>query len=223
MTPDPQLQVVEEELDVDTVPTPASDLPRVDPSERSRRIRALLAEGDRAEEPQRQLALYAEAHRLDLNDPIAMSAHGMALATVKGAYQQGIVFCEEAVRRIGANPDLLVNLAKAYTAASSKREAVRCLRRALARSGGTHQAALAELLKLGLRRRPVIPFLPRSFFLNKFLGRLRHRLFYAKQQADDGQTPVPAELGRLSGDVEQAHRALGAGDDSKPQGLGEAG
>lgn len=223
MTPDPRLQVTEEESDVDVATTPATEVPRVDAGERARRVRALLAEGDRAEVPERQLALYAAAHRLDLNDPLAMSAHGMALATVKGAYQQGIVFCEEAVRRIGANPDLLVNLARAYTAASSKREAVRCLRRALARSGGHHPAALAELLKLGLRRRPVIPFLPRSFFLNKFLGKLRHRLFYAKQQADDGLQPVPAELGQMSGDVEQARRALGQGDGGKPDGPGGTG
>lgn len=219
MTPDGSITPVEFRKEADS----QDDLPRLDPSERSRRIRELLAAGERTTDPDEQFALYAEAHRLDLNDPMAMSHHGMALATVKGAYQQGIVFCEEAVRRIGANPDLLVNLARAYTAARSKREAVRCLRRALARSGGSHSGALNELLKLGLRRRSVIPFLPRSFFLNKFLGKLRHRLFYAKQQDDDGRLPVPAELGQLSGDVEAARLALGAGGASRPRSSGDAG
>lgn len=180
--------------------------------ERSEQIRKLLAAASRSVNPTEQMILYEQAHRIDLNDPMAMSYHGMALATMKGAYLQGIVFCEEAVRRVGPNPELLVNLAKAYTAANSKREAVRCLRRALSRSGGVHSGALRELLKLGLRRPPVIPFLPRSFFLNKWLGKLRHRLFYAKQQHDDGRLPVPAELGHLSGDVQVAQRALGSGD-----------
>lgn len=180
--------------------------------ERSEQIRVLLAAASRSANANEKMTLYERAHRLDLNDPMAMSYHGMALATMRGAYLQGIVFCEEAVRRVGANPELLVNLAKAYTAASSKREAVRCLRRALTRSGGAHSGALSELLKLGLRRPPVIPFLPRSFFLNKWLGKLRHRLFYAKQQHDDGRLPVPAELGRLSGDVTAAQLAIGSGD-----------
>lgn len=183
----------------------------IDLVERAERVRTLLLKAEQASRIDERLALYGEAHRLDLNDPVAMSYHGMALATMRGAYQQGIVFCEEAVRRMGANPDLLVNLAAAYTAASNKREAVRCLRRALARTGGAHPGAFALLVQLGIRKRPVIPFLPRSFFLNKWLGRWRHRLFYAKQHDDDGRLPVPAELGRLSGDIDAARRALSAG------------
>jgi hypothetical protein len=35
---------------------------------------------------------------------------------------------------------------------------------------------LAELSQIGLRRKPLLPFLPRSFFLNRWLGRLTWRL-----------------------------------------------
>lgn len=174
-------------------------------------VRQLIERALKAE-PDERLRLLEDAHRRDLNDPFAMSYHGMAISTLRGRYQQGIVFCEEAVRRLGPHPDLLVNLAKAYLAARNKREAVRALRRALARTSGEHQSARDELFALGLRRPPVIPFLPRSFFLNKYLGMLRHRLFYRSRDAVDGREPIPAELGKLSGDVEAAQRELTGGD-----------
>src|SRR5690606_33101631 len=120
-------------------------------------------------EPEHQLRCFEAAHALDRNDPRAMSFHGMALASVRHRYLEGIVFCEEAVRRMGPNPDLLVNLARSYLAANNKREAVRALRRAMSRSGGDDVRARAELVALGLRRPPVIPFLPRGFFLNRWL------------------------------------------------------
>jgi tetratricopeptide (TPR) repeat protein len=171
------------------------------------RIRDLVDQGLSAGSPDEMLRCFEAAHRLDLNDATAMSVHGMAIAMVQHRYQQGIVFCEEAVRRSGPSPFLLVNLAKAYLAARNRREAVRALRRALARSGGTDERARAELAALGLRRNPPIPFLPRSFFLNRWLGRLRHSLL-ERRAREDGAQPLPAELGRLSGDLSAATEAF---------------
>lgn len=166
-------------------------------------IRRLLDEGNRLPVGEASLALYARAHALDLNDPMAMSHHGMALAVVRNRYEQGIVFCEEAVRRLGPQPRLLLNLARAYLAARNKREGVRALRRALARGGASDPEIMRELLALGLRQRPVLPFLPRSFFVNRWLGLLRHRI-ERKARADDPGQPLPAEKGALSGDLGQA-------------------
>jgi hypothetical protein len=195
--------------------TPVPGAPHEPPRElalsdasRAREVRALIGEGIAAAEPTDQLRLFQRAHARDLNDPLAMSYYGMALATVQHHYQQGIVFCEEAVRRQGPNPDLLVNLAKAYIAAKNKREAVRALRRAMARAQGADERARAELAHLGLRRPPVLPFLPRSFIVNKFLGLMRHRWYYRKLAGDDGGKPIPAELGQLSGDVAAARASL---------------
>ena len=175
---------------------------------RTREVRALIAEGLATSNPSERLLLFQKAHARDLNDPVALSYYGMAVAEVQRHYQHGIVFCEEAVRRMGPNPDLLVNLARAYLAAMNKREAVRALRRALARAGTGDERARVELAALGLRRRPVLPFLPRGFFLNKYLGLVRHRLFYRKVLKDDGTRPIPAELGQLSGDLGEARRSL---------------
>lgn len=172
-------------------------------------VAVLIARGREARAPEEQLRLFAQAHQRDLNDAFAMSWHGMALATVQHRYQEGIVFCEEAVRRLGPNPDLLVNLARAYLASRNKREAVRALRRAMVRAKGADERARIELAALGLRRRPVLPFLPRSFFVNKYLGMLRHRLL-TRGPPVDGREPIPAELGKVSGSVVEAQRRIGA-------------
>jgi tetratricopeptide (TPR) repeat protein len=193
-------------LEVTMPPEPQPE-PRSPDSIRAE-VRVLVEQGLAATDPQKQLQYFERAHLRDMNDPTAMSLHGMALAEVLHRYQQGIVFCEEAVRRQGPSPFLLVNLAKAFLAARNKREAVRCLRRALARSSGEDDRARIELASLGLRRRPPIPFLPRSFFLNKLLGRMRHAFLERKTPADDGLRPIPAELGQLSGDLEAAREAL---------------
>lgn len=177
---------------------------------RKQKVRELIEKGLAAKDPQSQFALFKQAHLADMNDAHAMSVHGMSIATVQGRYQQGIVFCEEAVRRHGPSPFLLVNLAKAYLAAKNKREAVRCLRRALARSSGEDDRARIELASLGLRRRPVIPFLPRSFILNKVLGKWRHAILERKTPPDNGEKPIPAELGQLSGDLNAAQAAIAA-------------
>ena len=189
----------------ETTPAPPS-APR--PESRTAAVKRLVDQGLAARTPEAMLSAFEAAHRLDLNDPVAMSLHGMALATVSHRYQQGVVFCEEAVRRQGPSPFLLVNLAKAFRAARNKREAVRCLRRALARSHGDDERARTELAELGLRRAPVIPFLPRSFFVNRLLGRLRHAIVERPAARLDGLRPVPAELGRLSGDLAAATTAF---------------
>ena len=111
----------------------------------------------------------------------------------------------------GPAPDLLVNLAKAYLVARNKRAAVHALRRALNRSRGVDPRAQAELAALGIRRTPVLGFLPRGFFLNAWLGRLRSWVLTRVGSDADGNVPVPAELGTVSGDVEQARRALADG------------
>lgn len=201
-----------------TEPKPPAAAPADAMRERSRDVRQLIRQGLASKDPAEQLRCFQRAHERDLNDPAAMSFYGMALAEVQHHYQQGIVFCEEAVRRMGPNPDLLVNLAKAYLAAKNKREAVRALRRAMARAMGEEERVRAELAALGLRRPPVIPFLPRTFFLNKYLGILRHRLLTRRLSRDDGTKPIPAELGQLSGDVEAARRSLPPGPASEVSG-----
>jgi cytochrome c-type biogenesis protein CcmH/NrfG len=119
-------------------------------------------------------AAYQAAQRLDGNDPGVLSRLGLTLVLVARDEYKGVAFCEEAVKRGGETPDSLYRLARVYHATYQKERAFRSIRRGLALDPG-HEGHLALLEQMGVRRKPVIPFLPRSNFLNKFLGKLRHR------------------------------------------------
>jgi hypothetical protein len=120
-------------------------------------------------------ALFAWAARRRMSDPRALSHYGLTLVLVEGDKQRGVRFCEEAVRRCPASTELLLNLARALVDTRHKGLAVRALQRAESLSPGDPDVR-EELLQIGLRRRPPIPFLPRGFFLNRWVGKLTWRL-----------------------------------------------
>jgi cytochrome c-type biogenesis protein CcmH/NrfG len=140
-------------------------------------LEAELRRGDEAlarGEPVEAHAAYQAAQRLDGNDPGVLSRLGLTLVLVAHDEYKGVAFCEEAVKRGGETADSLYRLARVYHATYQKERAFRSIRRGLALDPG-HEGLLALLEQMGVRRKPVIPFLPRSNFLNKFLGKLRHR------------------------------------------------
>jgi hypothetical protein len=126
-------------------------------------------------EPRAAHQLFERAWLRNLNDVRVLSHFGLTLVLVEGDRQRGIRFCEEAVRRGPVTSELLINLARALVQTRNKEHAVRALRKA-------HELApddprvQGEFLSLGLRRPPLFPFLPRGFFLNKWIGRLTWRL-----------------------------------------------
>jgi cytochrome c-type biogenesis protein CcmH/NrfG len=150
-----------------------ADRSQIDPA----RVAAELRRGDEAlarGEAVVAHAAFLAAQRLDGNDPAVLSRLGLTLVLVAHDEYKGVAFCEEAVKRGGENPDALLRLARVYHATFQKERAFRAIRRGLALDPG-HEGHLELLERMGVRRRPVIPFLPRSNVLNKFLGRLRHR------------------------------------------------
>jgi tetratricopeptide (TPR) repeat protein len=128
-------------------------------------------EGD----PKAAHQLFERAHRRNTNDARAMSHYGLTLTLVEGDRQRGIRFCEEAVRRGPVTTEALTNLARALVQTRNKEQAIRALKKAQELRPDDPQVTTA-FLDLGLRRRPPIPFLPRSFFLNKWLGKLTWKL-----------------------------------------------
>ena len=121
-------------------------------------------------------ALFERAWLRNLNDPRVLSHYGLTLVLVEGDRQRGIRFCEEALRRGPPTSEYLVNLARALVQTRNKEQAVRALARAQELAPDDPRVR-AEFDTLGLRRRPPIPFLPRDFFLNRWLGRLTWRIF----------------------------------------------
>jgi tetratricopeptide (TPR) repeat protein len=122
-------------------------------------------------DPRAAHEIFARAWRRNLNDPRVLSNYGLTLVLVEGDRQRGIRFCEEALRRGLQTTESLVNLAKALVVTRNKEQAVRALRKAMELAPDDPRVGL-EFAALGLRRPPPIPWLPREFFLNRWLGKL---------------------------------------------------
>jgi len=118
--------------------------------------------------------IFEKAWRRNLNDPRVLSNYGLTLVLVEGDRQRGIRFCEEALRRGLQTTETLVNLAKALVVTRNKEQAVRALRKAMELAPDDPRVG-QEFAALGLRRPPPIPWLPRNFFLNRWIGRLTWR------------------------------------------------
>jgi tetratricopeptide (TPR) repeat protein len=115
--------------------------------------------------------IFEKAWRRNLNDARVLSNYGLTLVLVEGDRQRGIRFCEEALRRGLQTTETLVNLARALVVTRNKEQAVRALRKAMELAPDDPRVT-AEFVALGLRRPPPIPWLPRNFFLNKWIGKL---------------------------------------------------
>lgn len=135
------------------------------------RGRDLLGAGHHRE----ALACFEEVLRLEPADAAALSHRGLCLGLYEGRAADGIADCRRAVDLEFYRADHYLNLGRVLLAAGRKREAVQTFRQ-----GRTvdprHPAILRELEGLGVRRRPVVPWLPRGHFLNRHLGRFRARL-----------------------------------------------
>ncbi len=120
------------------------------------------------------LADLDRAIRLEPGKPLYVSQYGACLAQ-RGDFDRAIELCECAARAAARNPLVLVNLGRVYRAvgdASSAHEAFVQAWQADRRS----RAVAAELVRMGVRRPPVVRFLPRAHWCNRGLGRLRYRL-----------------------------------------------
>jgi hypothetical protein len=122
---------------------------------------------------------FEAAYRRNLNDVRVLSFYGLTLVLVEGDRQRGIRFCEEAVRRGPLTTEMLVNLAKALVLTRNKEQAVRALRKAQELAPDDPRVS-SEFVTLGLRRPPPISWLPRSFFLNRWIGKLTWRMNHEK-------------------------------------------
>ncbi len=127
------------------------------------------------QDPKAAHQLFERAHLRNMNDARAMSFYGLTLTLVEGDRQRGIRFCEEAVRKGPVTTEALTNLARALVVTRNKEQAVKALKRAQDLRPDDPRVSSA-FIELGLRRTPPIPFLPRSFFINRWIGRLTWKL-----------------------------------------------
>lgn len=115
------------------------------------------------------------AVELDPRNPRYVSYMGLLVALAQKNYKLAEELCHRALRMNRNEPQLYLNMAEVYVRARNKEDAVEALTVGLQYTKRDVRLTRA-LRKLGVRRPPVVPFLQRKNFLNRHLGRARHRI-----------------------------------------------
>jgi len=136
--------------------------------EHYRQGRRLLEAGRRNE----AFEHFRAAHELERRSARYASYYGLGLALVERRFNKAVELCRAAVKEEFFSPDLYRNLGQVHLVFGFKAEGLRYLRRGLM-IDPADAGILADLHALGLRRTPVLGFLPRRHLLNRLLGRLR--------------------------------------------------
>jgi len=123
---------------------------------------------------------------------------GVAIARCEGQKRKGIQLARYGVDLDPRDPESRLNLARTYLIIHNRRRAVKQLSIGL-RLSPTHKALRSLRTEIGYRRRPIIPFLSRDFFLNQWMGRLTHRMEQRRRERAE-INEEERELERLSGE-----------------------
>lgn len=107
--------------------------------------------------------------------PLAMSCLGLAMARAGKDMASAEEYSLEAIEKKPYTGEYYRSLAEVYFIGGKKKEAIDCLSRGL-KYDGDNEKLFEEMTKYGIRRRPPIPFLARSNFLNKHIGVLLSKL-----------------------------------------------
>lgn len=106
---------------------------------------------------------------------VAYSFLGYGIARYQKQVKEGLRLCEHAVRAQFYHPDCHLNLARVQVLAKNRKGAVHAIAQGLALD--PRNSALRALHdEIGVRKRPVVPFLSRKNPINRTLGRLRRNL-----------------------------------------------
>lgn len=106
--------------------------------------------------------------------PRLSSYLGYCLAKERREFKRAGDLCLEALKEEPAQAIHYLNLGRVYLAAGQKAAAIQALKKGL--KFGKSRALIEALKKLGIRKPPVIPSLPRDHPVNKYLGLLLARL-----------------------------------------------
>lgn len=114
----------------------------------------------------RLLQQFAESN----NFPEAKAWFGYCTAYENQEFSRGIDLCRDAIRCDRLLPDGYLALSRIYLRKSLRKPAIETLQQGLKMTRDEEISTL--LVNLGVRKKPIIPFLSRDNFLNIFLGRI---------------------------------------------------
>src|SRR5258708_23578030 len=127
------------------------------------------------EYPEKALLKLRRAFESDKRNPYYISFLGLSMARAEQKWDHAWELCEMAVQLKRKEIQFHMNLVEVYALAGWREKALHKLDSALRLF--CHDARLKRArAKVVERRSPVLPFLGRGHFLNRELGKLRHRM-----------------------------------------------
>jgi len=127
------------------------------------------------EYPEKALLKLRRAFESDKRNPYYISFLGLSIARAEQNWEQALDLCETAVQLNRKEIKFHLNLVEVYALAGWREKALRKLDTASKLFGD--DARLKRFrAKVVERRAPVLPFLGRGHFLNRELGKWRHRM-----------------------------------------------
>ncbi len=100
--------------------------------------------------------------------PVNRTYLAFCIAKERGQFKKAISMCEEAMKEEPQNAVHYLNLGRIYVLTGQRSDAMRVLRDGLHHE--EKKDIVDELIKLGMRKPPVIPFFKRENLLNKYIG-----------------------------------------------------
>jgi Flp pilus assembly protein TadD len=126
------------------------------------------------EYPQKAVAKLRRAYECDKHNPYFMSFLGLSIARAQRKWDLASELCETAVRLKPKEIQFYLNLGEVYAASGMRERALDKLDDAVQLFGEDARLRQARS-KVQNRRDPIVPFFGRTHFLNRELGKLRHR------------------------------------------------
>lgn len=140
------------------------------------------------------LTLFLETYGTDDSPPIrspkdaaGLSYFGLCLALVKKEFKTAVTLCKRAIDLEFYNGDHYANLARVYAAAGNRKKAVETAESGLKLQPENEMLRATRRL-LGVRSRPLVPFLDRKHPINVSLGQTRHAKKVAERKAKKKRT-----------------------------------
>jgi Flp pilus assembly protein TadD len=119
------------------------------------------------------LARFHSAHDAEPDHARARSYLGVCVAICERRLEPSLALCTSASKQEFFNPEVYLNLARVYLQFGFKTEGCRFLMRGQMIEPANAEIRLA-MEQLGARTDPVLRFLPRHHFINRWLGNARH-------------------------------------------------
>jgi len=127
------------------------------------------------EYPEKDLVKLRRAFEIDKRNPYYISFLGLSIARAEQNWDDASELCETAVQLKPKEIKFHLNLVEVYALAGLREKALHKLDKASKLFGD--DARLKRFrAKMMERRAPVLPFFGRGHFLNRELGKLRHRM-----------------------------------------------